>query len=103
MDWNHLCLDAGQLGSASKAGGSMGRRPMGAQGRGLGLDAGSLAISRGGTGVGFGPIATIETSCIDKPRTMHEVPNSFFLIVFPDWRGFEGIIFRLIPSRDVVS
>ena len=72
MDWNHLCLGAGQLGSASKGGGSMGRRPMGAPGRRLGLDAGSLAISRGGTGTG---LANNENPNLmhRKLLTMHEV------------------------------
>jgi hypothetical protein len=45
MDRDHLCLGTGQLGSASQAGGNVGGRPMDTQGRRLGVDAGSLAIS----------------------------------------------------------
>jgi hypothetical protein len=59
MDWDHLCLGAGQLGSASKAGGSVGGRPMDTQGRRLGVDAGSLAIGRAEQGL-FGPIVLFQ-------------------------------------------
>jgi len=51
MDRNHLCLGAGHLDSASQAGSSLGGRPLGAQGRRLGVDAGSLAMSRAEQGL----------------------------------------------------
>ena len=44
-------MGAGKLGRASKAGGYVGRRAMGIEGRRLGVDAGSLAISRAEQGL----------------------------------------------------
>ena len=74
MVWSRLYVGARKLGNASKAGGYVGRRPMGAQGRRLGVDAGSLAISRGGTETGW-LIAKLQTSCIVSRLTMHKVPR----------------------------
>ncbi len=74
--WRRLYVGAGKLGRASKAGGNMGGRPVGAQGRRLGVDAGSLAISRGEQGPGFGPTVKIQTSCIvSRLRCMRVSPN----------------------------
>ena len=84
MEWRQLHVGAGELGSASEAGGSMGGRPVGAQGRRLGVDAGSLAISRGEQGPGFGPNSENSNLMHRESPTMHEgfpqlmSPSRFF-------------------------
>ena len=68
-------MGAGKLGSASKAGGYVGGRPMDAQGRWLGVGYGSLAISRGEPRRGFGPNSENSNLMHREPFTMHEAPD----------------------------
>ena len=98
MVWIRLYVGAGKLCRASKAGGYVGRRPMGAQGRRLGVDAGSLAISRGEEGtLGLAPIVKIQTLMHRESLTMHEgslnlmSPSRFFLNSLPSSRGLRAL------------
>ena len=85
-------MGAGQLGGASKAGGYVGRRPMGAQGRRLGVGYGSLAISIGRTGPRVWSNSDNPNLMHHERLTMHEAPPIPFFDRFPRLARFEGII-----------
>ena len=85
-------MGAGKLGRASKAGGYVGRRSMDAQGRRLGVDSGSLAISRGKRDLGLAPNSENSNLVHCEPLTMHEVPQIPFLNCLPRLTSFEALI-----------
>ena len=45
MDWNHVCVGAGDLGKPAKTSRSLGGRPLGASLQRLGVDSRTLAVT----------------------------------------------------------